>query len=199
MVDGHYGEQNPFFSRPDSGPGPCVVWNVLHNSCPGPGASPGPGDSQCEYTMTTTDAASKSVNNPLWLIHIHRDGYEFRSASRGIPSRLVCYSCTVKKYSHCTWKGDILCVCVCVTIDSMLNFDAGTHVNAHANVTCKQSFNGNCVNFHDRLRSRTGIESALCMWMNHNTLSLVYTYRQSHRFLYHFKTSSMYSYGAVYT
>ena len=33
---------------PSPCPGPGVMWNVLHNTRPG--ADPGPGDSQCEYT-----------------------------------------------------------------------------------------------------------------------------------------------------
>ena len=33
----------------------------------------------------------------------------------------------------------ILCMCVCVTIDSIQNFDAKVDADAHANVTCKQN------------------------------------------------------------
>ena len=55
--------------------------------------------------------------------------------------------------SHFAWNHaenglePILCLCVCVTIDPIQNFDANVNADAHANVTCKQSLKHVCNSF----------------------------------------------------
>ena len=54
----------------------------------------------------------------------------------GTKWRCLHFACACREWDG----GPILSVSICVTIDSMQNFDANVGADADANVTCKQDF-----------------------------------------------------------
>ena len=86
--------------------------------------------------------------------------YPYRT--KALFTRNVCICLSIKRHECIPWYQvevftlrehaenglePILCLCVCVTIDPIQNFDANVNADAHANVTCKQSLKRVCNSF----------------------------------------------------